>query len=195
MRIDEITQPAIEQAIELMTQRCGPYLQEIGGLKNALVNYPLYRGTEFVAKFQVVAVRQDRKPLATPRAIHDQIDDWFEANSKTGIRYRSQSLFCSGNVRMASGYADYTGGAVIVLPIGRYHYLWSQNRGDLFNTIMHHARQEGSPPDIPTFLQDSYYIEDRHLLEAIDSRNEIMLHCQEAVLVNRRWAEKLAENL
>jgi len=185
MRINEITKGTVPQMLEMLERNCGPYLQEIGGLENALLRYPLYRGTSPVTGiYKRVTVRNDRIPMSTPIKIHNNIDNWFEANSKNHIRYRSASLFCSGSRRLASSYAEDSRGVVIVLPVGEYHYAWARQCADLFEAILALSYEGGSPPDMSTFLPACEYLEDTDLTEAINSGHEIMLHCKEAILIN-----------
>ena len=194
MRINEITQPAIDQAIDVLERECGPYLQEIGGIENALVHKPLYRGSgdKFPSDSPIikVPVRQDRRPRNTGIRDHERADEWFKENSSYGIPYRSASLFCSGSSDTAAIYARRMNGAVsIVLPVGEYHYCWAPDVEDMTEGLDGMSWSLGEIIDIKNFLDDASYIEDRNLAKAVASGHEIMLHCKEAILIQQTFID------
>jgi len=192
MKINEITTNTTQKDLDWIERHCGPYLQEIGGIDNALIHYPMYRGSDDVfhphSSILRVTVRQNRRPRSTGVDDHEQADGWFIETF--GIPYRSASLFCTGNVDTAAAYARYysVGNTAIVLPIGEYHYCWSPHVQDLF---MGFRGQFDEFPSIVDFLDHTDYYEDTRLINAIASHNEIMLHCKDAALVKRSFVDDL----
>lgn len=187
MRINEITDNPMQEWLNIIEQNCGPYLKEIGGIYKALhPRHRLYRGLSEIIpddnKMFIVNVRQDRIPMDTPSDTHNVIDDWFESNMPSGIRYRSSSIFCVCSKAVAQTYA--VGGnanaVATILPVGDYHYCWSPIYNDLFRKI---GRNKLSRERIEQIIVDGNYKEDTNLVAAIDSTHEIMLHCKQALVI------------
>ena len=197
MKINEITTSSTQRIIDTLEQECGPYLQEIGGLENALIKYPLYRGGDnvFTSNSPIVKipVRQDRQPRSTSIEDHELADKWFKEHSSFGIPYRSAALFCTGSQVIATAYTRYypegTGISMIVLPVGEYHYCWSPEVQDMFSEIHVLSFSTDEPVVISNFLDKSGYEEDTRLTRAIASKHEIMLHCKEAILIQRTFVD------
>ncbi len=182
MKIFEVTARVEDNVERMLQQYCAPYLNEIGGLHNALVEFPLYRGVghKLGGSVMKVPVHQFRAPRDTKSEDHRLANDWFQ--KKFSVRYRGQSLFCSGSRHTADAYSI-GGQSAIVLPVGNYSYCWSQRYFDM-NTDF----EDGDSTDIIEFLADGDYI-NTGIHKAIRSRHEVMLHCQEAMLVSIEWVE------
>lgn len=216
MKISEVIRDNKEQFNEVKSYietHCQPYLQEIGGLRNALYNKPLFRGIAgWIGlkdnPMKTSTVNQNRSPLDTPVNIHTQIDDWFF--QKTNIHFRSSSVFCTGSLRHTHDYAQ-IGETIIIIPKGNYHYCWSPVYRDMYGSLIDYAKiinphTIGSkekttkffienPAHIIKFLSKGHYKIDTGLVTAIDSWHEIMLHCNEVVMVNIKWVEKNMRNM
>ena len=190
MKIVEITQSPDDTVIDYINLHCGKYLDEIGGLRSALTIHPLWRGIldySFMFRNQewarIMPVRQDRRPSSNKPEVQEIIDDWFQ--SKTGIRFRQSSAFCTGYHDDARTYQSDGGSTVIVLPVGDYSYCWSRDIGDLFIALQQNHCRQRLP--IPELLDQSHYKFNTDLIAGIQSGHEIMLHCQSILVVNPDW--------
>ena len=192
MRIDEITQTPDEIAIDYIKLHCQKYLDEVGGIENALQDIPLWRGIS-TPNFafdrgewaRIVPVRQDRRPLTNTQAVQTAVDDWFQ--EKFGIRFRQSSVFCTGEYDDARSYQSSGSTTVIVLPVGDYDYCWASDIGDLFIELQRATRQGPLSQQLTTVLEQGHYKCNEDIIDGIRSGNEIMLHCQSVMLVNLAW--------
>lgn len=77
-------------------------------------------------------VRKERKPMDTIPELHRIVDDWFE--EEMGIRARSEAVFCFGESgrKNASEY----GSLAVILPIGKFTYVWSPEVADLYEDVL-----------------------------------------------------------
>jgi len=110
----------------VIKQQCKPFLSQVKSQ-----NLPgLFRGirhaSELIGQHKV---RTDRRPLDSSVDDSEAIDDAFER--KFGWRPRSQALMCSGRPGQAGGYGD----LFLVLPIGKFKFIWSRTIADLFPHI------------------------------------------------------------
>jgi hypothetical protein len=125
----------------------------------------------------IKVVNKSRDARDTPRAHHLKADEWFFR--RFGVKYRSQSVFVTGDFQTASCYARYSVSTersavavVRVLPLSTYRYCWSPHYRDLGTAIGKHANVE----EIENVLDGAGYCEDR-LDAAHASGHEVMLHC------------------
>jgi len=189
MRINEITQSPDDIVIEYIKLHCQKYLDEIGGIENALKDHPLWRGVSESFSRQewarIIPVRQDRRPTNTDPKLQIVIDDWFQ--SKTGIRFRQSSAFCTGFYGDARSYQSTGGSTPIVLPVGDYDYCWSPNIGDLFIACQRGDSFMTVDEKAYEALEGGDYRFNTDLIEGIQSGNEIMLHCKSVMIINPSW--------
>ena len=196
MKICEIYEAGTQNVFKRIKAQCGPYLQEIGGLKNALVNYPMYRGvgTRWVDEDPIMPlnVYPNRPPRDTARILHDLADEWF--NDHAGHRFRSDALFATGNSTTAEMYAG-TGTVVIVIPCGTYQYCWSEKYWDMTTEIDNFVRPDDEMGDsqlIDAFLGDGQYMLNAGLKDAVKSGHEIMVACKTAIGLPLEWVESIS---
>ncbi len=109
-------------------------------------------------------IRTERTPLNMDKDVHYRLDDIFF--SKFGVKYRSNSIFVTGDASEAGEY----GKIYLIFPIGKYQYTWSPSINDLylFSDILggdDQTRIDG--------LMRGYKQKD--LSRAISSHHEIML--------------------
>ena len=131
MKIYEIISESVDYSAEdiakMLRQDCATFLAEI---KNDLYKNRLWRGVNIlptsIAQF---TTRKDRDPVDMPKAVSKAIDDYFQET--TGIRWRSTSVFASGNHHAAMYY----GNLFCLFPIGQFNYCWSPRVSDLFNKL------------------------------------------------------------
>ena len=97
--------------------------------------------------------------------LHEEVDEYFFNNF--GIKFRSQSVFCTGDIKSALEY----GKVAIIEPIGDFQICWSPKCYDLIEI-----------EDFPWMSVEEFIIEKKYqigsLKEAIESKNEIMLFCE-----------------
>lgn len=194
-----------QKVISVIRQQCSPYLTEVGGLINAISVHPLWRGVpNFSWADQPlpiinISVNQQREPRDMSKKTHDSLNVWFKKTS--GIAFRSQSIFCTGNIQTAHKYStnfgsEPGGDEVIVLPVGDYKYCWSPLVEDLYRYISDriyrwNRTELKNREQILKLLNDSDYIFNTGLNDAISSGNEIMIHCQSAIILNKTYREYL----
>ena len=96
--------------------------------------------------------------------LHNRVDEYF--SNKFGIRFRSQSVFCTGDYASALNYGE----VAAIEPIGNFEICWSPKCYDLIEI-----------EDYPWMSVEDFIIENNYqignLEEALKSKNEIMLFC------------------
>lgn len=187
--------------IRYIEKNCGPYLKEVGGYANALFHNPMFRGVHQSPDSQdpvaILGVKQSRDPVDTPIDVQRLVDHWFV--QKSGIAFRSSSVFCTGGMSTANQYGD----PVVVLPVGEYRYCWSPVYTDQYEDIGRYVynidKEIGKDRSLTTlyltqnkgpllnFLKNGNYQFDHGLDEAIASHHEIMIACQSILIVNIDW--------
>ena len=209
MKIHEIlveTEDYDDRSIAEMLQRdCAPFLAAI---KNNIHVHKMWRGMNIpetnIARF---TTRTDRPPVDTPKVVSNAIDDYFEAT--TGTRWRSSSVFVSGNQAVAADY----GTPFCMFPIGQFHYCWSSRVNDLYNTLdrqldryhlrYHHFSDYPSPEaeeknklafsTLNKILPELDYRVDIDLTEAIAMGQEIMVSCDKYYMVGSEIIDAVAD--
>lgn len=93
---------------------------------------PIYRGTPYISEGEITRISSpsDRKPLNMPLEIQKEIDDSFE--KAFGVRFRQRSLFGTGSLEIAKGYAKERGEVRILRPLEPFCYCWSPKSQDLY---------------------------------------------------------------
>jgi len=124
----------------------------------------IYRGFLDIPAVGVIKkTRKNRTPRNLDEILHNRADECFCAIF--GIRFRSQSLFCTGNIEVAKKY----GSAAKIMPIGNYEVCWSSKCSDFIEI-------EDSCLSVEEFIIENEYQTGR-INEAIESGNEIMIFC------------------
>jgi len=191
-------------------EQCQPYLQEIGGFDAAIIDYPMYRGIEKIefppgSHAKTVIVNQNRIPTDTPEGVQILIDDWFQ--ERVGVRFRQTSLHCTGRFDIAISYSGMATGALIVIPMGEYHYAYSAQYRDLFVALGKfnykppnggagmsvHEAEQFYKARINEFMDSGDYRFDTNIRGAIFSGTEIMLSCKKALVIRQKFLKKLVE--
>ncbi len=182
--------------LKQVEKNCQPFLRQIDYDLSA---YTLYRGMfDIKATFFKMPTIQDRVPKNTPKIAHETIDDWCEENF--GVKFRSTSLFCSGDEEQVTTYGD----TVAIFPIGDFNTLYSKKVYDMYLSLKNAFRGERSaykdidqltdnpkpfsqmfdPDSIRDVLDDnkSTFVKN-DLKRACDSGNEIMVSCKSAYVL------------
>ena len=174
MKIFEVEQKdPYKIAAELIMQNCGPFLRQIKSLKTDI----LYRGVNGIdtSKLMVkLPCPVNRRPLDTDIDIHIAADEWFLKN--TGIKYRSNAVFTTGDSFVASGFGT---SVCAVFPKGEFSFCYSKVVGDMTDYL--NINTDASLPEgiaeISKKLKLGKYKQNLNLRAAIKSGNEIMIHC------------------
>jgi hypothetical protein len=76
-----------------------------------------------------IDTRKDRIPSDSSEFVHNKLDAWL--NEKTGIKFRSESIFAIKDKKIAETY----GRPYVVIPKGEFHYCWSPYVADAYATF------------------------------------------------------------
>lgn len=122
-----------------------------------------------------IKVKKDRCPKHSDKLIHQYADEVFF--DKFGIKFRSQSVFCTGDITSAFQYGEVKCIEPIVSKGSKI--CWSTIVDDFINIEydidMNHITKEA----VEKFINDNDYrlCELSDLESAIASNNEIMVYC------------------
>jgi hypothetical protein len=131
----------VSDLVKLIKAKCQPYLaSNLGSLVNgdffARASRDASRDFDVnEAKFGVLQVRKDRKPLDTPKTLHDAFDEFF--NSQFGIKFRSQSAFATKSLEYTDYMLESYGEPLVFIPIGEYTVCYSPVISDLYADIFY----------------------------------------------------------
>lgn len=186
-------QKSAEEIAEMIKRDCSPFLKEWRNYR------PLFRGSKIDGNFQKFIVDKNRKPKHTNQEIHDALNDGMY--DLTGIHYRTEAVFTTGDRRMAEEY----GTPCLFFPIGHYNYLWSYKVNDAYNWFnlplsaasQNYAVRSGAVKADPFKDMQSYltqlkqfivspaagYVHNSDLHEAIETGHEIMFACNSYYLI------------
>lgn len=116
----------VDFGIDDLLDKCRPYMND---LKKQRGKEPflLWSGRGSTSMVIERKVRRNRRPVDTPKELHNFIDSVFE--KEFGVRARSNSLFCYNNWGLTEQY----GHAFAIFPIGKYKILYSREVGDLYD--------------------------------------------------------------
>lgn len=129
MRLIKYLNESISQEdIDTLMSECNVFLNDLDK-QNSRVPELLYSGRTGKKDLFKRKVRKNRKPLDTPREIHDKIDNEFK--KQMGIKPRSNSLFCFKDEDRTASY----GIPYAIFPVGRYKLIWSYEVHDLYDYL------------------------------------------------------------
>lgn len=100
------------------------------------------------------------------------MDDWFF--NRFGMRFRESSLFGTGDLVTAQGYAKDWGQVRRLEPKDKFCFCWSPDCADLYNEFVN-SRSTESVEDMLERLD----FQCNDLGAAIRSHNEVMLVCRD----------------
>jgi hypothetical protein len=192
----------IHELANIITERCQPWIREIGGMQN-FKDLPFYRGTRNAVEgaWEVRPVRQDRKPADSPRALHDFFNRIIAQSGK--VANRSNALFVYGEPTRTLPY----GATHVIVPMGDFHYTWSDEMQDWYgksmdhvhyHDIIHHKLSMEIPrvQEYAKTLTASLRGDDGSLVEARESGHEVMIYATHALYIDHHaWADLVEHNL
>jgi hypothetical protein len=172
---------------------CIPFLTEINYQAHS---YSIFRGMYGLEKIFFAGKNPIyRQPRDTEYVLHKIVDKWFL--SKTGVQYRSNALFGTGDEMEALSY----GNVYRIFPIGEFSFVWSPNVKDLTYDVLEYINPYEYLPDtsydeekknkelvrlhlnpelinhVHSIMTDAGY-QRTNLKQAIESGCEISLHCK-----------------
>jgi len=211
MRIIEVTTNSVvaelEEIAAAIKKNCGPYLKALGG---EISKYKLYRGLagESFNMDDILMLKcpVNRQPHDVPIIVHNISDQYFLKQS--GVRFRSNAFFATGDPREAEMYGRAADGVdAVFFPCGQFKFCWSPIVHDFFAEFSENFNTEHWGNN----SADLRYIEDRgklfaqdvlkfvaskkykynDLIAAIESKHEVMVHCKTALMLNSEMAHRL----
>lgn len=167
-----------KEMVELIRRDCKPWLEQSAGNL-------VYRGMKNKARFIKKKVRKDRRPLASPKLLHNYVEDKMK-KMRLNAR-RTNSVFVSGSLAVAHGYGGTYGGPYVIFPIGNFDFTWSPVMDDLFNYLPRFWQDKPSPDQYEILDSRIGKYIDHDLIGAIKSWNEIMVKCDSYYAVEYSW--------
>jgi len=125
------------ESLTLIYDKCYPFIKELLQYKFKPNDDLLYSGRDKTADYFKGRVRSDRKP----RDINEEIQELFDKEfyKRFKVRFRSNSIFCTGDYEQASSYGS---NVYAIFPIGKYKYAWSPVVYDLFTDIVDNPKYD-----------------------------------------------------
>jgi len=187
----------VDKILPKIKSQCKPWLSKIKSNPNAI-----FRGMPNVESVIKKKVRTDRKPLDMPQLEHEEIDKAFY--DAFGWKPRSSGLFVTPEPSRAFAY----GNQMLIFPIGKVKYLWSEEIADLYFRLGRLRKEwvdKGGrftlltvPPEQGIKLAQKEQIFDlviskykeTMITKALETRTEIMLQCKEYYALPGPWCLK-----
>ncbi|WP_300760212.1 hypothetical protein [Janthinobacterium sp.] len=184
-----------QEAREFFERECKPFIDKAQGAGvfvrgtddkiPTLAHIKLPSGRELEVGF--AKVRKDRVPKDVPIEFHNAVEGWMQ--NEFGISGRAGSAFVVGDAALRDVYTY--GEAHVVIPQGKFKFIWSPEVNDLLdfynNEASEHLEFDMSEGDmyaaVDEMLPAKAYRES-DLPGAIKSRNEIMVECEHLLMIN-----------
>jgi len=174
------------QIARYINEMCQPYLTEIDFSPEHNI---LFRGMKKVPEIiSVEKTRKDRRPTATPQAIHELSDNYFY--EKFGIKPRSEGTFATRSYGQAKGF----GVPAVIFPVGEFKYVWSPKVADMYGiwrqvqfeqiTRLYSEGKKGAAQDIVNQILDARGFRTDGLPLAMSNQVEISIICDEYLVLN-----------
>jgi hypothetical protein len=171
--------------VEYIHQHCQPYMQAVGGDLTHL----MYRGisnrstsrakpTNMSDVYITPGFSQNRKPVSTEQELHDLANRVFV--KRLGLPFRN-GLFVSGDMSMAKDYGDKV---VIIIPIGQFKFCWSKEVDDMVMVLPGPKSGQHYDENVEYFTGKLETYQSTDLRGAIASHHEIMLYCNECLMIH-----------
>ena len=201
MKINEIadTNPLLTVAKNIAAE-CQPYLNQISHETRLWRGLSSTRGVPAKLKCPV-----NRVPQSTVEYVHAMIDDWFL--EKTGISYRSNAVFATGNIAMAAQF----GATYAIFPTGDFNFCWSplvidmtydlvKPRSHRFSDLSEMPEEDDNESidevhEVVLGSLDAAQYRQNNLSTAIKSGHEIMIHCSTYYAVPKDNVDEIMHHL
>lgn len=181
---DQNTKEELHDILIVIYKRCKPFINDLinqGWNKNDDL---LISGRNSRDPIIYKDIRKDRRPKNTApirSAVYDEI-----FNELFHIRFRSNAIFCSGDLHQANGYGNNT---YLIFPFGKYNIIWSNKVRDMYDNMYimkieseydyNYGSSKELTQDIKSFIKSAY--NQGEIVKALRSENEIMLHTKEYI--------------
>lgn len=172
--------------INAIKRDCQPFFQQSNGK-------PLYRGiTKIDAKFGKKQVRKNRKALKADKIFPNFFKTIDDSMKKDGFKaHRSNSILCTGNTRLGNSY----GKNCLIFPIGDFQFSWSTKIKDYLDDYITNFYNKGNKISAYEYwdeIKQTY--KNNNLEQAIKSKNEILITCEEYYYLDSYYYENLKIN-
>lgn len=189
---DKQEEQDIKEVLSIIEQKCNPFLKQVN------TSQLLYRGSlsSIVGEpYDIRNVKKNRIPTDMPLEIHSILDQWFQ--EKFNHKFRSNATFVTSARKIAAMYGD----PYAFFPIGDFKFVWSPEVDDLFGNLQRFIRTKlNQNPEfnslrnalandkkqtfeyVKKFINNAKYT-NKNLTNAATSNNEIMIHCDQYVVV------------
>ena len=166
-------------------KNCKPFLNEFwSDIKRG---YGVYRGwkTSPEWKYRQVTPRKNRVPTDMNQEVSKRIDEW--SKKKFGWKWRSEGVFTSTSVHIASGYGDEV---YSFIPVGQYKYLYHPDYSDSLDMapsnpgVLDPKHATYTKRVAESFEDDLKGVKDKGLSRYIDAGVEVAWKCKRYYLVN-----------
>lgn len=142
------------EIMDILSNKCKPFLRK---MKEERMSTFVYSGRERSEDFFIGQIRKDRKPLHTPKKVHNLLDKLFEQYH--GIKLRSKSLFCTINSNDAINY----GILYLIFPIDKFEFYHHPDITDLLQYI----RNEHNIKNIEVWSKEEHEDMEKDLQEIV----------------------------
>lgn len=169
----------LQQFIE---KNCKPWFSQLSDPYEQYVYRGVKRNINDVAVVQTLI--HNRNPVDEKPIQMQVFNDIIKSYNKTANR--NNSIFVTHSEKFAKLY----GRLWVVLPIGNFNYTWSPNAKDWYTEVgpMFGLKNNPSPEQLKQNIEKiknkiTVKGDDNTLQEAIESNNEIMIHCNKVLYI------------
>jgi len=195
----ELTTKNWEKLKSAINKDCKPFIKEIKGANNLLLRG--VNSSDIPKVFKPKNVRKDRKPRMVGKKLHKRIGEL--SKKLYGWNIREEGVFTT----ISYDAARHWGHPIIMFPIGKFKYVWSDDVEDLYhgydtyNSMYNNEYQKD-------FIEQSNknvwksYIEPavkgyhttnlkQYLNSSTNNISECIINCDKYYMINFEWLETL----
>jgi hypothetical protein len=197
----ELTPENWEELKSAINKDCKPFIKEIKGANNLLLRGVKPYDVPMV--FKTKTVRKDRKPRLVDKELHKRIGKL--SKKLFGWNIREEGIFTT----ISFSVARHWGQPIIVFPIGKFKYVWSDDVKDLYygydtynpiydyfgDEIKDHVVQSNEEvwKNIIEPAVKGYHTTNlkQYLNSSINNISECIINCDKYYIINFEWSETL----